>query len=172
MKKCINCGRELEDNVQFCTGCGKPCDATQQQPIPNAQMPNAPIEPKKKKKKLGIIIGVVAALVLIISIACCVYDSGPNVVKDAYLTQYSSSVTVGDALDDFLGDEKWKRFKGSDGKDFIECSGTCTCDGEDATAKIKFLLEGDEFTVYEVKIDGEDYPINAFMTRVYDSYSK
>ena len=51
-------------------------------------------------------------------------------VKNGYLSDYSSTVTVGMALDSFLGNPKWKYGKGNDRTEVITVTGSCTYDNK------------------------------------------
>lgn len=191
MKKCTNCGKELDDNAQFCNGCGAACNLQPQQPpTPPYQQPQTPPpyqppyqqpmssqyqQPKKKKTGclIGIIAGIIAVIVIIFSISCCSYDLGVDVVKDAYLNDYSSVISVGEAFDDFLLDETWERFESDKGDDVVQCNGICTYYGEDAKLEVQFLIKGDNFVVHAMRVDGDelsDADISIVLDTVYESY--
>ncbi len=57
MKKCINCGKELNDNSQFCDSCGQ-----------NQNLINQSSKPVKKKRGGGCLITLVAGIVIFISV--------------------------------------------------------------------------------------------------------
>lgn len=72
MKKCTNCGKELNDNAAFCDACGTKQNMASQmpqqgQPAPTAQPP--------KKKKTGCLIAIIIAAVLIIVFLCAMCSS-------------------------------------------------------------------------------------------------
>lgn len=81
-----------------------------------------------------------------------------NGVKSGYLSDYSTRVSVGKALDSFLGNPKWKYSKDKDGTEIISVTGECTYDNKPATATIQFsILEGGKyFSMTKMKINGND----------------
>ena len=110
MKYCGNCGKQLNDDVKFCTQCGAKCeapvavpDASSVQPAGNsAPIYNAPIvaaessDAKKAaaKKLSAIFIGLFALmmLTLFVSIALAMSDSN-STRNNAKKYSYSSSTT-------------------------------------------------------------------------------
>lgn len=76
-------------------------------------------------------------------------------VRDAYLTQYSSEVTVGEAFDGFFGDPEWTAYE-EGAQELIDFQGTCTFGGENVTVRITFGIYGDQFRVDSVKINGNE----------------
>lgn len=56
--KCINCHKELKDGAKFCTSCG----AVQ----PDYSRAAAPVQPVKKKKKSGCLVGVLVILIILL----------------------------------------------------------------------------------------------------------
>lgn len=73
--RCASCGRELDESIKFCDGCGKPVTPAAPAPSapakPAAPQP-APPPPKKKKGKCGCIAGVALVVLLILLILCLV----------------------------------------------------------------------------------------------------
>jgi flagellar basal body-associated protein FliL len=56
--KCINCHKELKDGAKFCTSCG----AVQ----PDYSRASAPVQPVKKKKKSGCLVGFLIILIIML----------------------------------------------------------------------------------------------------------
>ena len=79
-------------------------------------------------------------------------------VKNGYLSDYSSTMTVGMALDSFLGNPKWKYGKGNDRTEVITVTGSCTYDNKPAEATIQFsiLNGGKYFSMTGMKLNGQD----------------
>ena len=79
-----------------------------------------------------------------------------NSVKNAYMEEYSTDITVGEAVEDFLENAKWQYYRSDNGDDVVECEGVCLYEGEDANAKIQFrIIDEDSFEVYGLIIDGK-----------------
>ena len=96
---CENCGHKNKENMSFCTKCGAPLDVIEQpQPVAAAK--------GKKGKKIGVIIGVTAAVALLGFLLFSMF--GKNLLGDkgllsggrSYETvvdKYISYLTTGDA---------------------------------------------------------------------------
>ncbi len=84
-------------------------------------------------------------------------------VRGAYLTQYSRSITIEKAFDDFFEKGKWRTYK-SEGNSYVVFTGVCEVLGERADIKIIFKILGENFIVDGVEINGGEQ--GAFMTRV------
>lgn len=67
-----------------------------------------------------------------------------NGVKNGYLTAYSSTVTVGEALDSFLSNPRWSYFVAETGEKIVQCVGGCTYNDENIEAKVQFELNDDD----------------------------
>ena len=76
-------------------------------------------------------------------------------VRDAYLTQYSSEVTVGEAFDGFFGDPEWTAYQ-EGAQELIDFQGECTFGGENVIVRITFGIYGHQFRVDSVKINGNE----------------
>ena len=81
--------------------------------------PAAPVNPYQLYKRMrhawrnGLII---SAVLIIVAAACTLSALSPALddtakVRNAYLSQYSTTVTVGDAFDNFFGSPKWKAYE-------------------------------------------------------------
>lgn len=94
-------------------------------------------------------------------------------VKDGYLTAYSDKITVGKALDEFLGDPIWQYFKSEDNQKIVQCNGKCQYNDKTAEAKIQFTLNDDDtFEIYAMALNDIDQNllmIAAFMGKAYES---
>jgi hypothetical protein len=96
-------------------------------------------------------------------------------VRDAYITQYSSTVTVGTAIDNFLGDPKWSYFVADTGEKIVQCVGKCTYNDETVEAKVQFLLNDDgTFGPYALALNDmsqDNLTFAMFMEKLYEKYS-
>jgi len=64
-------------------------------------------------------------------------------VKNAYLRNYSSTVTVGTAFDKFLSSPIWQYFEADTGEKVVQCNGTCSYQDKNVEAKVQFILKDD-----------------------------
>lgn len=75
MKKCTNCGKELNDNAAFCDACGANQNAAPRVPQHSQTMPTSKQQPKKKKNGCLIAVIIVIALLLLFACAMCAAPS-------------------------------------------------------------------------------------------------
>ena len=94
-------------------------------------------------------------------------------VKNSYLTSYSDKITVGKALDSFLGNPIWQYFESEDHQKVVQCNGTCQYNDKTVEAKIQFLLNDDDtFEIHAMSLNDIDQNMlmmAAFMGKVYES---
>ncbi len=94
-------------------------------------------------------------------------------VKNRYLTSYSDKITVGKALDFFLGNPIWQYFESEDHQKVVQCNGTCQYNDKTVEAKIQFLLNDDDtFEIHAMALNDIDQNLlmmAAFMGKVYES---
>ena len=76
-----------------------------------------------------------------------------NNISVSYLSEYSTEITVGQALDNFFSDGKWSTYK-EGGLEYVDYTGTCLLNEEEVSVLIRFWSEDDEFRVDKVMIDG------------------
>ena len=75
-------------------------------------------------------------------------------VKNSYLTSYSDKITVGKALDSFLGNPIWQYFESEDHQKVVQCNGTCQYNDKTVEAKIQFLLNDDDtFEIHAISLN-------------------
>ena len=65
-KYCIYCGKELDENSNFCSNCGKKIENTEQ--TPNINEPHSSNRPMPKTKKTILIGSIIAVVLFIIGI--------------------------------------------------------------------------------------------------------
>lgn len=80
---------------------------------------------------------------------------GSKGVANSYLTQYSETVTVGDAFEAFFGDPKWENYKVG-AQEYVDFTGKCTYMNENATMRITFAVFDDTFNVTNITVNGID----------------
>ena len=105
----------------------------------------------KIKKYVGTAALIIAGIALVIA-----FFSGLDAskgVKDSYLKQLSTTTTVGDALDSFYSNGKWSNYK-EKGTQYVVYKGKQKQYGLDIS--LTFKLEGDEFSIEDSTINGED----------------
>lgn len=127
--------------------------------------PAAPVNPYQLYKRMrharrnGLII---SAVLIIAAAACTLSALSPALddtakVRNAYLSQYSTTVTVGDAFDNFFGSPKWKAYEEGT-QERVDFQGNCTYSGEQVQVRIVFGIYGDTFQVDSVQINGKEAP--------------
>ena len=82
---CSNCGKQLPDNVRFCTGCGTPVDAPVQEAAPVQSV--KPTAPKKGGKGfvLPVVVGAVVVVVaLVVALLTGLFTSDKTKVLKAF----------------------------------------------------------------------------------------
>lgn len=147
----------------------------------DSQAPVNPYARYKAAKKFKSKSRVITAI-LVIALAVLIFRSADNAgltdqfasnnISASYLTQYSSTVTIGEAFNRFFGDPKWKPY--NDGlQKYIDFQGSMMLDDERVTAIITFAVFDDSFQVNSVKINGEEQ--NALFQKqlfeaIYESY--
>ncbi len=91
-------------------------------------------------------------------------------VRDAYLTQYSRSVTIEDAFDDFFDKGKWDTYK-ERGDSYVVFTGSCMYLDERADVKITFKVTGENFVVDSLDVNGvpqNDFMLRALLLKIYE----
>lgn len=125
--------------------------------------PATPINPYRMYKKMrharrnSLIITVilVVALVLYSTVLLAPVLDETAKVKEAYLTQYSSEITVGEAFNGFFENPEWTSYQ-EGSQELIDFQGSCLVDNESAVVRITFGIYGDQFSVDSVKINGTE----------------
>lgn len=93
-------------------------------------------------------------------------------VRSAYLTQYSSAVTIEEAFDNFFDNGSWSKYEEA-GYTYIVFTGTCEYMGDRTDIRITFKITGEKFIVDKMEADGREQ--NSFMlalllTKIYENY--
>lgn len=163
---CKNCGKEIAENVRFCSGCGSEVNVTA---VPGNSMNTSnqvSSASPKKKSKLKIVLIIVLVIVLLI-VGILIYAGTHSFlkvddVKDGVLYGYENE-TIGDALERYFTDCSWESFV-ADTDDAIDVVEFVGYDAYGQKFKMQFIhdydneeLESDEFVVYGCWLDGEAF---------------
>lgn len=136
---------------------------------------------EEKREARRTIVQMVAGAAVIIVIACMIilkpdfitdiFQPGAS-VRNAYLTQYSETVTVEEAFDNFFDNGKWDAYK-ADGYSYVAFTGACEYLGERADVKITFKITGENFVVDRLDVNGNeqnDLILYGLLLKVYENY--
>lgn len=97
-------------------------------------------------------------------------------VKNAYLADYSSKVTIGRAFDDFLANPIWQYFESDKGEKVVQVNGTCKYNDKNVEAKVQFILNDDDtFKVHVLAfndIEQSDLMLHGFLSKVYEDFNE
>ena len=127
---------------------------------------------QKKRFRLGILILIIFVLFGVMTFSD--KFSYEKLIQESYLTEYSEDITIGRAFSNFFGEEEWKAYEIGT-KQYVDFTGTCEFDGQDAYMTITFLvfgdaMEGGQFYVDSVKINNMDVPdilIDGLFQKIY-----
>lgn len=97
----------------------------------------------------------VVAFIALLAAPFLLNHFGSRGIANSYLTQYSETVTVGEAFKAFFGDPKWKSYKAG-AQEYVDFTGKCTYMGENATMRITFAVFDDTFNVSNIAVNGID----------------
>ncbi len=93
-------------------------------------------------------------------------------VKDGYLTDYSSTVTVGRAFDEFLSNPIWQYFDSDTGEKVVQVNGTCTYNDKSVEVKVQFILNDDDtFKIHVLAINDieqSDLILYGFLNKIFE----
>ncbi len=119
-----------------------------------------------------VIVGVISAVIVLKpDFILDIIEPGAN-VRNAYLTQYSETITIEDAFDDFFSNGKWDTYK-SEGYSYVVFTGGCEFMGEEADARITFKITGERFQADSLDINGveqNNLALAMLLTKVYENY--
>lgn len=134
---------------------------------------------KKQRKTVGLVITV--AFILIFAVSILEYAlpgslqriTKPGVeVRGSYLTEYSETVTIEEAFDNFFDNGKWSTYE-SEGYSYVAFTGACEYLGERADVRLTFKITGELFGVDNLDVNGQaqsDIMMYALLSKVYEEY--
>lgn len=120
---------------------------------------------------LGIVIVISLVVVLKPDFVSNIFQPGAT-VRNAYLTQYSETVTIEDAFDNFFSNEKWNTYE-SEGYSYVVFTGVCEYMEEPADVRVVFKVTGEKFRVDSLDINGEqqnDLLLSLMLAKIYEEY--
>lgn len=100
-KKCSSCGVELSDDAKFCDKCGAAV------PLEKNKKCYSSGTKKGKAKLVLIAFGIVLLIFFLVFSYNVSTEEYISVVRDGYLTDFSTSITVGEAFERRFEDIKW-----------------------------------------------------------------
>lgn len=144
--------------------------------------PALPYDPEKSMEhvnyavKAARVVKIAEAVIVVLIILTILVRSGiftpGSMVRNGYLTRYSSTVTVGEAFDSFFAHPQWSSTKNGD-TEYVIFTGQFLRDGEPADARITFDVRGDSFSVSGIDVDGISLNVLGWplLEAVYEDYS-
>jgi len=91
-------------------------------------------------------------------------------VRNAYMTEYSESVTVEEAFEDYFADGQWSTYKDR-GDPYVVFNGTCELLGVPVDVKLTFKITGKHFTIDRLEVNGveqNDFMLYRLLESVYE----
>ena len=91
-------------------------------------------------------------------------------VRNAYLSQYSNSVTIENAFNNFFEKPQWSTFE-KEGASYVAFSGRCELRGEKVDVRILFKITGDNFIADKLEVNGREqnnFMLTSLLTAIYD----
>lgn len=133
---------------------------------------------ERQRKTIGLVITV--ASVLVVAVFALEYAMPGSLqriaipgaeVRSAYLTQYSETVTVEEAFENFFDKPKWSTYE-ADGYSYVAFTGSCEFLGERADVRITFKITGEQFLVENLDVNGRtqnDIMLYSLLSAVYEN---
>lgn len=120
---CKNCGKFIESDADFCTGCGQRVQDSEPAPAAHGGTAQTTAYPgKSPKSKAPIVIAIILIVIVIIVLLAGSGDKYVDLVKGGYLESYPD-MPIGEAFDNFFYDPEWKSFEASGGSMIVEFNG-------------------------------------------------
>ena len=162
---CSKCGAEIPQNAKFCDKCGAPVSQGNRQSYGDAQtLKNDAFmneRPSERKRKWPIIAGVIIGILILLAIIGASSSIDPvESLKNGRLTSISSTITIGEALENRFEDCTWTSRKSTAADDIYDIFFNGYDPASSSTWKITFVLtdNGDDtvsFNVDTISVDGE-----------------
>lgn len=133
------------------------------------------IEARKTFVKMVVGFAIIAVVAIVIvsnpDFFTDIIRPGAN-VRNAYLSQYSESITVEEAFDGFFDNGKWDTYK-EGGYSYVVFTGTREYVGDADDMRITFKITGEHFLVDSLEINGvkqNDFMLALLLAAVYKDY--
>lgn len=177
---CKKCGKEIADGLTTCPECNAATEASQVSPAPEAKGAKGFIDGYKNfgslsttSKIIHIAVPVVAIIVVALVLSLLFSKDYIGTIKGETLDDFSKTVTIGEAFDEFFEDPEWKTFEAENGRRVVEFNGKCEFYGEKVNCCVQFEFNKDEdyFEIEYMDIDGEslaDYEIVEVLEVIYE----
>lgn len=131
----------------------------------------------KAHKYSGWISGVFTVLIVILIISA-LSSGNENVksIRNGHFESYSTTITVGEAFEDFFVDTEWTSYDKGD-EEYVKFSGECTWNNKKAEMNVVFKIEGDRFFIDEIVLYTDNERITTLnesyvLQKIYSSYNK
>lgn len=132
------------------------------------------------QRKAVAIVSAAATVFIIATIACDYISPGslqsmvvPGIeVRGAYLSRYSSTVTIEDAFENYFEDGKWSKYD-SEGYTYVVFTGSCWYFDDRDDVRIVFKITGKNFIVDSLDINGVEQNnliVHSLLSEVYEDY--
>lgn len=93
-------------------------------------------------------------------------------VRTAYLSEYSKSITIEDAFENFFDNGKWTKYN-LGGYTYVAFTGTCRYYDEQADVRVVFKITGKNFIIDSLDINGRtqsNLVLYGLLSAVYEDY--
>jgi len=127
--------------------------------------PDATVNPQKKYKKLTATKRnrfLIFVAFFLFGAFAVLEDGGLDAIKsngisNSYLSQYSETVTIGEAFNEFFADPQWTKYENGAQK-LVDFRGSCYYDGDLASVIITFSLNENSFAITNITVNGYELP--------------
>lgn len=134
---------------------------------------------ERKHKVISLVLSAATVLLVAVIVMAYVFPGSlqriakPGIeVREAYLTQYSNTVTVEEAFENFFKNGKWSTYK-ERGYSYVVFTGECEYLGEPADVRVTFKITGEQFIVDSLDVNGQtqnDIILYGLLSKVYENY--
>lgn len=132
-----------------------------------------------RKTIVQMVVGGAIIVIIVITIAfhpdliSNIFQPGAG-VRNAYLSQYSESITIEDAFERYFENGKWSTYKEED-YSYVVFTGVCEYLGKRVDVKVTFKITGENFVVDSLDINGQtqnDLILYSLLTAIYEDYQE
>lgn len=139
---CKNCGKIIESDADFCTGCGQRVQNSEPAPASYGKTAQEAAQVtaypgKSQKSKAPAVIAIIFIVIVVIVVLAGSGDKYVDLVKGGYLEDYPN-MPIGAAFDGYFLNPDWKSFEASDGSIIVEFNGVFEYFGKNTNCKFQF----------------------------------